>query len=210
MSIFSILFAMEVFDELLEVAETLNGPEGCPWDRKQTFESLRKYLLEESHELLEAIDNKDFDHMVEELGDVLYVLIFYTVLGAKHDKFTLEQVVKNVKEKLIHRHPHVFGDAKVDSVEDVLTVWNAAKKVEKKERTSLFEGIPHTFGSLFRAQKMLERLQKQNKSFPKGKTPLGSKLLKIVEEAGSEDIDSILREELLEIEKAEAESKTSL
>ncbi len=119
---------MKEFDDLLLVANTLLGPEGCPWDRKQTMHSLQTYLLEETHELMEAIDSKDIKKMEEELGDALYTLIFTAKLAEKENLFSLSQVMCLVKEKLIRRHPHIFGNVKAESAEEVMRNWEEIKK----------------------------------------------------------------------------------
>ena len=101
---------MEAFDKLLDVAKTLNGPDGCPWDHTQTFESLKKYVLEEAHEVMEAVDEKDNAHLIEELGDLLYTVVFYAMIAEKESLFTIDEIINHVKDKLVRRHPHVFGD----------------------------------------------------------------------------------------------------
>src|ERR1700720_2855460 len=122
---------MEQFDELLHVAEKLLSPEGCPWDLKQTFQSLQPYVLEEAHEVIEAVDLDDDQKIVEELGDLLYTIIFYGKLAEKTRRFSMEQIVSTVKEKLIRRHPHVFGDVNVENVDEVVSNWEKIKKQEK-------------------------------------------------------------------------------
>ena len=111
---------MKSFFELLEVSERLNDPEtGCPWDVKQTFESLQKYILEEACELTDAVDNQDVPEIIEELGDLFYVVIFYCKVAEKEKKFTLEDVLNSLKEKLVRRHPHVFTNQRLDNLEDI-------------------------------------------------------------------------------------------
>lgn len=150
---------MKVFKELIEVSDRLNNPNtGCPWDIKQTFASLQKYILEEACELIDAVDSGDLDEMVEELGDVLYVVIFYCKVAEREGSFTLEKVLEVLKEKLVRRHPHVFGEIECSSSEDVEVVWKRVKQKEKGHRASALEGIPKSLTALARAQKILSKL----------------------------------------------------
>ncbi|MEG0473427.1 MAG: nucleoside triphosphate pyrophosphohydrolase, partial [Solibacillus sp.] len=114
-----------------QIIATLRGPNGCPWDQKQTHESLKKYLLEETHEFLAAVDAEDDFAMVEELGDVLLQVFLHAQIGEDNGYFTLEEVLASINEKMIRRHPHVFGDVAVEDAEAVVTNWEAIKKAEK-------------------------------------------------------------------------------
>ncbi len=147
---------MKEFDELLQVATTLIGPGGCPWDAKQTFFSLQPYVLEEAHELVEAVDGQDDEEIVEELGDLLYTVIFYCKLAEKENRFTVKEVIEALREKLVRRHPHVFACLAVKDEEEVVQNWERIKKEEKgkKERKSKLEGIPDQLPSLAKGQKM--------------------------------------------------------
>lgn len=194
---------MKEFSELLDVARILNGPDGCPWDRVQTFQTLRTYVLEEAHELLEAVDENDLENIVEELGDLFYTVIFYAKIAEREKLFSLENVIHVLKEKLIRRHPHIFGEEKGASVEEVIHKWDKIKQEEKKERKSLVDGIPKTLPSLQRAQKILERMKKKNIEGDPLKAAsrsdeLGNGILEIVKQAVSEgvDIESAFREVL--------------
>ncbi len=151
---------MKEFDSLLEVAERLLGPGGCPWDQKQTFFSLQPYVLEEAHEVIEAVDRGEDPQIIEELGDLLYTIVFYGKLAQMQGRFSMESIVTTVKEKLIRRHPHVFGELKVDHVDDVVKNWERIKKEEKGEQApkSKLDGIPATLAALARAQKILKRI----------------------------------------------------
>src|SRR5579863_10005397 len=144
---------MDQFDSLLRVAETLLGPGGCPWDQKQTFASLQPYVLEEAHEVIEAIDADDDGKMVEELGDLLYTVIFYGKLAEKTGRFSLVDIVNAIEEKLIRRHPHVFGEVKVEGADEVLKNWEKIKLEEKgdKRPESVLDGIPPTLPLVTRA-----------------------------------------------------------
>lgn len=122
------------YEDFLKIIAQLRAPGGCPWDQKQTHESLKDCLLEESQEVLEAIDNKDDDNLCEELGDVLLQVVMHAQIAAEEGRFTMEDVVQGVSEKMVRRHPHVFGDVKVDSVEEGLDLWNMIKQQEKANK----------------------------------------------------------------------------
>lgn len=180
--------------ELLAIADRLLGPEGCPWDREQTLFSLQPYLLEETHELLEAVDLQDPAKMTEELGDVLYALIFIAKLGEKEKIFTLSDAIRAVCEKLIRRHPHIFGDKKFSSTDEVLTNWEEVKKAEGKK--SPIENIPPTLPALARAQKVIHKLRKKTALInEKISTGIDQKLWDLIKEADAEgiDVESALR-----------------
>ena len=142
-------------DELIAVLEKLRAPGGCAWDREQTHESLVQYLIEETYELVDAIESGNRDELVEELGDVLYQVIFHADIAAEAGEFTLEDVAQHMTEKMIGRHPHVFGDTVADTADDVRANWDKLKDVEKPERTSVLDGIPQGMPSLALADKLL-------------------------------------------------------
>ncbi len=126
---------MKSFDELINTTKTLIGPNGCPWDRKQTHDTLIKNLREESEELVSAIENKDWENMKEELGDVLLQVIFHANLAENAGKFTLEDVVNYLNEKLVRRHPHVFGGCEAAKTEEeALARWKEMKKKERENK----------------------------------------------------------------------------
>lgn len=122
------------YEDFLDIIAQLRAPGGCPWDQKQTHESLKECLLEESQEVLDAIDNKDDVNLCEELGDVLLQVVMHAQIAAEEGRFTMNDVVQGVSEKMVRRHPHVFGDIKVDSVEEGLDLWNAIKAQEKAQK----------------------------------------------------------------------------
>ncbi|MDO5414121.1 MAG: MazG family protein [Bacillota bacterium] len=122
------------YEDFLEIIAKLRAPDGCPWDQKQTHESLRECLLEESQEVIDAINNKDDDNLCEELGDVLLQVVMHAQIAAEEGRFTMNDVIQCVSEKMIRRHPHVFGDVKVSSVEEGLDLWNAIKQQEKESK----------------------------------------------------------------------------
>ena len=125
------------FDELVEIVDALRSENGCKWDRVQTHETLKKCLMDESEEVLEAVDNKDDENLCEELGDVLLVVGMIARIKEEEGKFNISDVLSGVNSKLIRRHPHVFGDAKASSPEEVLKLWNQVKEEEKKKKASL-------------------------------------------------------------------------
>ena len=122
------------YEDFLGIIAQLRAPGGCPWDQKQTHESLRDCLLEESQEVLDAIDNKDDENLCEELGDVLLQVVMHAQIAAEEGRFTMDDVVQGVSEKMVRRHPHVFGGIKVDSIEEGLDLWNAIKAQEKSQK----------------------------------------------------------------------------
>ncbi len=125
---------MKAFDSFVKTIADLRGENGCPWDIKQTHESLKECLVEETNEVLEAIDKRDDDNLCEELGDVLLQVVMHAQIAAEEGRFTIEDVIQGVNDKMIRRHPHVFGDAKVESVEEGLALWEQIKREEKNSK----------------------------------------------------------------------------
>ena len=136
--------------KLIEIIAELRGPEGCPWDKKQNYDTIKACTLEEVHELFETIDQRDFPHMQEELGDVLLQVIFYSQFASEDGHFNINDVIQTLCEKLIHRHPHVFGDLKANNSEEALINWESSKKKTKKGK-SLFDGVPRELPALLKA-----------------------------------------------------------
>lgn len=200
---------MKEFSELIEVSDALNHPQkGCPWDLIQNFQTLRPYLLEEAHEALEAIDSGSDQDIIEELGDLLYTIIFYAKVAERENRFSIQSILKNIKEKLIRRHPHVFGDKKDASMQEVIQNWEQIKKEEKKERKSALDGIPKTLPSLQRAFKIFQKIEKRGYSLKERSAvnrseELALKIFEIVKNAKEEkiDIESAFRMILSEQEK---------
>jgi XTP/dITP diphosphohydrolase len=147
-------------DELIAVLERLRAPGGCAWDREQTHESLVQYLIEETYELVDAIEAGDDAELIEELGDVLYQVVFHSDIAAEAGRFTLEDVAAHMTAKMVGRHPHVFGDTTADTADDVMAVWDDLKQVEKPHRTSVLDGIPQGMPALALADKLLGRAHK--------------------------------------------------
>ena len=156
----SIKIFMDKFNYLLEITSKLLGPDGCEWDRKQTFESIKKYFIEEVYELIDAIESKDDPNILEEAGDVFFLVVFLAKIAETKNKFKIDEVIQNITDKIIRRHPHVFSDVKVNSVEDILDNWNRIKKTEKNKsnRKSLFDAIPKSMPLLLKAQKIIKIL----------------------------------------------------
>ena len=147
---------------ITDVMNTLLGENGCPWDKEQTHESLRKNLLEEAHEVVEAIDSNDMVHLKEELGDVLLQVVFHAKLAEQEGQFNLNDVVDAITEKMIRRHPHIFADVKADDAETVLTNWEEIKKKEKAgkgetESKSIMSKLPPTLPALMKAEKVQQK-----------------------------------------------------
>lgn len=152
----------ELFKKLSDVLDTLLGPNGCQWDQKQTLETLRQSVLEETCELIDTIEEKDAVKMNEELGDLLFNVMFLGKVAAKNGHFTLSDTLKRVTDKLIFRHPHVFGDKKLSDVNEIVDQWEVLKKQEREQTTSksMLDGIPKTLPSLARAQKLITKMKR--------------------------------------------------
>lgn len=154
------------FRRLCEVIARLRSPDGCPWDRQQTLSSIKPYTLEETYELLEAIDSDDNAAIQEELGDVLLQVILDAQIAKDEGRFELVDVVEQIADKMVRRHPHVFGDDTAETTDDVKRHWNAAKNAEKSERTSKLDGIPKELPQLARAYRIAARAASVGYDFP--------------------------------------------
>ncbi|MBS1796832.1 MAG: nucleoside triphosphate pyrophosphohydrolase [Acidobacteria bacterium] len=161
----------KTFDELISVMARLRAPGGCPWDREQTYASLAQYLLEECYETFDAIQEADATgdttNLREELGDVLLQVVFHSTIAAERGDFTIDEVVESVTEKLILRHPHVFGEAELKTAEDVLSNWDELKKAQQqasgkveKPKESILEDVPVHFPALLEGQKLTKKAAK--------------------------------------------------
>ncbi|MBX9973485.1 nucleoside triphosphate pyrophosphohydrolase [Cytobacillus firmus] len=149
------------FSKLRSIISELRGPNGCPWDKKQTHESLKKYLIEEAYELIEAIDNEDSEHMTEELGDVLLQVMLHAQIGEDEGYFSIDDVIEGLSEKMVRRHPHVFGDVQAEDEEDVLKNWQSIKQEEKGEKKeSMMDSVPKSFPNLMRAAEIQKKAAK--------------------------------------------------
>lgn len=200
---------MNHFKYLIKILERLLGPGGCPWDREQTLQSMRSSLLEETYEVIEAIDLNNEALLQEELGDLLFNVIFLCKLAEKEQKFTLEQVIQQIAEKLVRRHPHIFGEAHIQTSSEVLTQWEAIKQTEEKnqERHSALDDIPKHLPSLARAQKMGKKFTKQHFMVEPLDSPLpedqaGQDLWEMVQQIAQQEIqaEQALNKRLSELE----------
>ena len=162
------------FEKLVEIMATLRGPGGCPWDKQQDFNSLKPMLVEEVYEVLEAVENNDFDGLSEELGDLLLHVVFHAHLGKEAGQFDINTVIQKISDKLVRRHPHVFGGKSASTPEEVIKNWEAIKAEEKanklKNRTpeqrSLLEGIPTKLPAIHEAHQISSRAARAGFDWP--------------------------------------------
>ncbi|QRN85236.1 nucleoside triphosphate pyrophosphohydrolase [Clostridia bacterium] len=154
-------------EEFIEIMKRLLSPNGCPWDRKQTHDSLKRYLIEESYEVYEAIEENSMEKLQDELGDVLMQVVFHSALAEQSGAFTLDDVIDGVQEKMIRRHPHVFADSSVNSAKEVEIRWEEIKKEEKSVRKNqTLMDIPKAMDPLYRAEKLQQRAAKVGFDWP--------------------------------------------
>ena len=170
--------SLRPIDALLSVMATLRSPEGCPWDREQDHVTLRHHAVEEVYELMDAIEAGDDHEMVEELGDLLLQVIFHAQMAQERGAFDFDEIARRIVDKLIHRHPHVFGDAEAKTVDAVWAQWEQIKKAEKQgtrhERPSALDGIPRHLPALLRVEKLVKKARKA-KLLPDRNGPATSK-----------------------------------
>lgn len=146
------------FERLVDIMAKLRGPGGCPWDREQNYASIVPHTLEEAHEVAEAIDRGDLDGLREELGDLLLQIVFYAQMASEEKRFTIDDVINGICDKIIHRHPHVFGNLKVSGTHEVLKNWETLKQEEGKEKKkSVVGGVPKTLPALLKAYRLGEK-----------------------------------------------------
>ncbi len=200
-------------NDLLKVMAKLRSPKGCPWDREQTHLSLRRHAIEEIYELIDAIEARDDHEMAEELGDLLLQVVFHAQMAKERGAFDFETVARQQVDKLIRRHPHVFGKVKVKNVDEVWANWEKIKRAEKlgthRERKSALDGIPKHLPALLRAEKLAKKARKanllaKNSGEEISRANLGKKLFALAEFAQSRGWSA---EELLsdEIKRRERE-----
>ena len=188
--------AQPKLEELVAVLAYLRAPGRCAWDREQTHASLVQYLVEETFELVDAIEAGDDAELIEELGDVLYQVIFHSDIAAEEGRFTLEDVAAHMTAKMVGRHPHVFGDVVADTPEAVVANWERLKKVEKPGRESVLDGIPQSMPALALAAKLLGRAEKVGltptaaDAVPASEEALGDELLATVVAARAAGLDA--------------------
>ena len=156
----------DAFVRLCEVIAKLRSPEGCPWDRQQTLKSIKPYTLEETYELLEAIDADDNSAICEELGDVLLQVVLDAQIAKDEQRFDIVAVMDGITKKMVDRHPHVFGDAVAANTEDVSRHWDKAKRLEKSERNSVLDGIPVDLPGLAKAARITKKAARVGYDFP--------------------------------------------
>ena len=147
-------------ERLIGIIATLRSEHGCQWDREQTHKTLRPNMLEEAYEAVDAIDDNNIEIFREELGDVLLHVVLHAQIAKDNTEFDIEDVAKELSDKLIHRHPHVFGNEKVNSTDDILANWDKLKKEEKKDRKSVLDGISKSQSALMSAQKISKKVVK--------------------------------------------------
>ena len=157
-------------EELISVVAKLRAPDGCPWDREQTHYSLRPNMLEEAYEAVDAIDENNMSHLREELGDVLLQVLLHSQIASEHGDFNIDDVAKELKDKLIHRHPHVFGNAKVKDASEVKKNWDLLKAEEKTDRKSVMDGLSRSQAALIAALKISKRAVKVGFEWPNEET----------------------------------------
>jgi MazG family protein len=176
---------MSSTDRLREIVAKLRAPDGCPWDREQTHATLKPHLLEECYELIDAIDDQDDEALLEELGDVLLQVVLHAQMASEEGRFDFDQIADRIADKLVLRHPHVFGDKKLSTSEAVLRQWDVIKRSEKQERASTLDGVPRTLPALARAQKVQVKAARAGFDWPE-----------------AHDVVAKIREEISEIETA--------
>ena len=178
--------------DLLKVMARLRSPTGCPWDREQNHMTLRFHAVEEVYELIDSIEAGDDHEMLEELGDLLLQVVFHCQLGSERGVFDFEKVARNITDKLIRRHPHVFGETKVKDVDEVWANWEKIKRAEKHgtrhDRASALDGIPKHLPALLRAEKLVKKARKAKllsetpaKSVPRKKKEIAEQLFAIAQ-----------------------------
>jgi tetrapyrrole methylase family protein / MazG family protein len=169
------------FTDLVEIMDRLRARNGCPWDNEQTHESLKRYLIEESYEVLEAIDDKDFSALYDELGDVLLQVVFHSKIADQHGEFDISDVTTAICSKMISRHTHIFGGAVADTAQEVLSNWEQIKKTEKGQQTQadVLMNIPKSMPALLRSEKVQSKAAHAGMDFP----DIGQAFLKLYEEA---------------------------
>ncbi len=153
--------AGEKFQKLVDLMARLRAPGGCPWDREQTFDSIKPYTLEETYEVLDAIDRRDWPELSEELGDFLLQAVFFAQMGAEEGRFRIEDCLDAINRKLIRRHPHVFGEESAETAGDVKRIWGEVKAAEKKEKgqheAGLLDSVPRALPALVEGQQIASR-----------------------------------------------------
>ena len=192
--------AGEKFAELVQIMARLRGQNGCPWDREQTSESIKPYLVEETYEVLEAIDEEDSEKLKEELGDLMLQIVFHARMAEESGAFTVSHVLTAISDKLVRRHPHVFGDVKAETAQEVLFNWEQIKQTERrheKGQASLLDGVPREMPALLRAHRLQEKASRVGFDWNEAQEVLR----KVEEELG--ELKAAMRDQA--VERVEAE-----
>ena len=202
-------------DDLVAVMAALRSPQGCPWDREQDHRTLRFHAVEEVYELLDAIESGDDHEMAEELGDLLLQVVFHCQLGRERGAFDFDRVARHIVDKLLRRHPHVFGDGRAKTVDAVWTQWEIIKRAEKQgtrhARPSALDGIPRHLPALLRAEKLVKKARKanllpapKNRRGAKGRAALARRLYELSAQAQAKgwSAEELLRDEVKRQERA--------
>ena len=180
------------FEDLLNIVEKLRMPDGCPWDREQTHDSIKHNIIEEGYELIEALESGDADKMADESGDLLLQVVFHAQMAKEAGEYTMDDCINKISEKLIHRHPHVFGGEELKTSEEVLEKWNAIKRDDRGQDTVAKElaGVSKGLPSLMRAEKVQKKAGKNGYVFQRPATLADSisGMLKILEDTNDKDI----------------------
>lgn len=183
-------------NNLLRIVKVLRGPDGCPWDKKQTHNSIRQHVIEEAYEVVDAIDNDDIDNLVEELGDLLFQVVFHAELGSEEGYFNINDVLTNVCKKMYSRHPHVFGDVKANNADEALESWESSKKKEKNLNTYTdnLKNVPKALSPLSRSYKIQKRAAEVGFDWPDVEgaiLKIKEELLEFTEEYDNNDADKM-------------------
>ena len=202
---------MKSVDKLVEIVKALRAPDGCPWDREQTHKTIRGHLVEECAEILEAIDLENPAKIREELGDLLMHIVLHAQIASEENDFTFDDIVNELNEKLVRRHPHVFADKKAFTSDDVLKIWQQVKTQEKKERVvgKLFDGIPPEISALRYALDVAKKVpaeliaETNSNLNSTAEIAIGKELFEVVKKATQSKIEpeAALREYILQIRK---------
>lgn len=189
----------EAFESLYNLVKILRGPGGCPWDRKQTIHSIRMYILEEAYEVVDSVEAEDMDELCEELGDLLFMVLFMIRIAEEKTCFTLDDVLKMTKEKMIRRHPHVFGNMEVESAKEVIDNWKRIKKKEGKSRDRVSINMPALVAAYRHSGKIKSALGLSEKDRDNTIRYLIQKIKTLVEKLNPSDnkSDSLLGELLI-------------
>lgn len=190
--------ANDKLTELLSLMERLRSPDGCPWDREQTFQSLIPFLIEEAYEVVEALELEDDGKLQEELGDLLFQIVFFAQMAKEKGWFEMKDIISASHDKMVRRHPHVFGDKPAKNAKEALSSWRAMKEKEKvrDKKASIFEEVPHQLPAIMRAQKITEKASKVGFDWDNV-----ADILKKVEEEIGEFKDALKKREPVQIEE---------